>query len=400
MQHFSDWLIENYTFLSGMPTWAVYLCVMTIFALLVILTAATIGGILTYIERRVAGRIQSRVGPNRVGPQGILQFVADGIKLILKEDLIPKDADAKLFRMAPYIVLVASFLVFVTLPIGEKLIIAELNIGIFYILAVTSMVVIGLLMAGWASNSKWTLFGGLRSAAQIVSYEIPTGIAILALVIAAGSLNLQDIVRMQGWAPIDWFIFRNPFLFIVFFLFFTSGIAEINRIPFDLPEAESELVSGYNTEYSGIRFGIFFIAEFANILVLGLIGAVLFLGGWQTPFKLYTNFGFLDYGVEVMGTLVVLLKASILSFIIIQLRWTFPRLRVDQLMIMCWQYFVPIGFICMAGSAVWEILWPHGMLGTEIVLSLIGLSILCLFIFRVIQNLRRFKSQLRFNPFI
>lgn len=400
MQNFANYIIERVEILGSIPNWATYVVVMTIFAGTVVLIAATIGGILTYIERRVAGRIQSRVGPNRVGPQGILQFVADGIKLILKEDLIPKDADSKLFRMAPYIVLISSFLVFVTLPFGSKLIVAELNLGIFYILAVTSLVVIGILMAGWASNSKWTLFGGLRSAAQIVSYEIPTGIAILALVIASGTLNLQKIILMQGWAPWDWFIFRNPFLFIAFFLFFTSAVAEINRIPFDLPEAESELVSGYNTEYSGIRFGIFFIAEFANIFVVGLLASVLFLGGWQTPIQLYTNFGIFDYGVEIMGTLVLLLKTSILSFVIIQLRWTYPRLRVDQLMVMCWKFLVPIGFFCMAGSAIWEIMWPHGMLGTEIIMSLLGLAIVIYFAYRVVYNLRRFRSKLRFSPFI
>jgi len=279
-----DSLIADYTVLQAVPEPVVYVVFMIIFAFVVAgVPLSLYSGLLTYAERRVAGKIQSRVGPNRVGPQGLFQFIADGVKLIEKEDIISAEADSLLFRIAPYLVFLGCMLTYVVLPFGDGLIVSDLNIGIFYALAVSSIVVIGILMAGWASNNKWSLLGGMRSAAHMVSYEIPSGIALIAVVLVAGSLSTQSIIEGQGWDFANWNIFHNPFTFIAFFIYFAAAMAEINRAPFDFPEAESELVSGYNTEYSGMRFAIFFLAEFANIYVISAIAVTVFLGGWHTP---------------------------------------------------------------------------------------------------------------------
>ncbi|MCP4294322.1 MAG: hypothetical protein GY786_01810 [Proteobacteria bacterium] len=209
---------------------------------------AVMGGLMTWIERRIAGRMQSRIGPNRVGPQGLLQWLADGIKLMMKEDLIPKGADRTVFKIAPYLCVVGVFGTFVVLPWGDELIASDLNVGILYFLSITSLVVIGTLMAGWSSNNKWSLLGGMRSAAQIVSYEIPAALSLLVPIMIAGGLSLGGVMGAQGWLPWDWMVFQNPFALVAFFIFFTSALAEGNRAPFDLPEAESELVSGFATE--------------------------------------------------------------------------------------------------------------------------------------------------------
>src|ERR671934_90055 len=244
---------------------------------------AIFSGVISWYERRVAGRMQSRIGPNRAGFLGFFVWIADAVKLLLKEDLVPEDADALLFRMAPYFVLLGFALTFVVLPFGHSLVVADMNVGIFYVTSVTALVVVGILISGWSSNSKWALFGGMRSAAQVISYEIPAGIAIFVPVLMAGTLSMQGIIRAQGGLPWDWFAFRNPAAFIAFFILFTSQLAEGNRTPFDLPEAESELVAGYLSEYSGFRFALFFLAEWGNIWVLSAIVTTLFLGGWQIP---------------------------------------------------------------------------------------------------------------------
>src|SRR5574342_96207 len=233
-------------YFKGVPTDLVYAIAMVVAALVVLsIFVAPLAGVTSWLERRVWARIQSRVGPNRVGPQGILQWLADGIKNLLKEDLIPSAADAKLFSLAPYVVFMGFLCTFVVVPFGSRLVVADLNIGILYILAVTSIVVVGILMAGWASNNKWSLLGGMRSAAQIVSYEIPAGISVLNIVFLAGTLSMQGIIQQQGWAPWDWFLFHNPFTFGAFFLYFTAALADGNRTPFDIPEAESELFAVY-----------------------------------------------------------------------------------------------------------------------------------------------------------
>jgi NADH-quinone oxidoreductase subunit H len=335
-------------------TWVVYLLVQLAVGVVLVTFVALFAGPLSYIERRVAGRIMSRVGPNRVGPQGTLQWLADGLKCFLKEDLIPDGADRVLFKLAPYFVFGGMFGAFVVLPFGAHLIAADLNVGLLYVIAVTSLVVVGLLMAGWSSNSKWALFGGVRSAAQLVSYEIPTAFSLMAVILVAGSLSTQGIVSAQGGWPWDWFLFRNPFLFAAFFLYFTAAIAEGNRTPFDLPEAESELVAGYNVEYSGMRFLFFLFAEWANLWIMSSVATLCFLGGWQipgvSPAQIAASSGMTWAGWQALSFVIFATKASALVMLVVQLRWTLPRLRVDQLMVTCWKYLVPLSMVAMLGA--------------------------------------------------
>ena len=348
MQTYIDRLIREGAF-AGIPTEVVYAIAMVLVALVVLsVFVAPLAGVTSWLERRVWARMQSRVGPNRVGPQGILQWLADGIKNLLKEDLIPTAADSKLFSLAPYIVFMGFLCTFVVIPFGGSLIVADLNIGILYILAVTSLVVVGILMAGWASNNKWSLLGGMRSAAQIVSYEIPAGVAIVTIVFLAGTMSMQGIIGAQGWGPWDWFLFHNPFTFAAFFLYFTAALAEGNRTPFDIPEAESELVAGYVTEYSGMRFLFFFFAEWGNLYVIGAVPTTLFLGGWQVPLLAIFENSPVLLGIAQFTTF--FLKAYWWVFVAMWVRATLPRVRVDQLMGLCWKYMVPLSFVCLLGT--------------------------------------------------
>src|SRR5713101_1372255 len=283
MQEFIDRLIANGAF-AGMPVEAVYALMMLLFGVVVVFGFfLPIAGVTSWLERRVWARIQSRIGPNRVGPQGSLQWLADGIKLLLKEDIVPDAADRPLFLFAPYFVVWGIVATFVVIPFSSSLIVADMNIGILYLTAVTALVVVGVLMAGWSSNNKWSLIGGIRSAAQIISYEIPAGLAIFPIVLLTGTLSTQGIIRAQGWAPWDWFAFHNPFTFVAAFMFYVAALAEGNRTPFDLPEAESELVAGFATEYSSMRYLFFFMAECGNMFVAAAIVVTLYLGGWQSP---------------------------------------------------------------------------------------------------------------------
>lgn len=263
MQQLADRLIDH-GFLRGLPRELGYVLVVAFFAFLMLSFIMTVAGVTSWLERRVWARIQSRVGPNRVGPQGALQWLADGIKNIMKEDIVPLAADAPLFKGAPYLAMMGFFGAFAVVPFTEHMIVADINIGVLYVSAVTALVVVGILMAGWSSNNKWALLGGIRSAAQIISYEIPAALAILTIVLFTGTLSMQGIIREQGWAPWNWFLFDNPFTFVAFFLFFISALAEGNRTPFDLPEAESELVAGAFTEYSGLRSLLFFSSSGAT----------------------------------------------------------------------------------------------------------------------------------------
>src|SRR4051812_46071754 len=304
---------------------------------------AVFAGLVSWWERRVAGRMQSRIGPNRVGPAGFLQWIADALKLILKEDLIPTEADNFLFRIAPYFVAVGFLMTFAVLPFGYHISAADLNIGLFYVVSITALVVVGILVSGWASNSKWALFGGIRAAAQVVSYEIPAGLVILVPVMMAGSLNMHDIIRAQGGNPWNWFMFQTPMGFAAFFVLFTSLLAEGNRTPFDLPEAESEIVAGYNTEYSGMRFGYFFLAEWGNLWVMSAILTTLFLGGWQVPMldsklRMWEQAGSVPGWFYAASAAVFIAKVLALVNVVIWIRWTFPRIRVDQMMSLCWKY--------------------------------------------------------------
>jgi NADH-quinone oxidoreductase subunit H len=356
-----------------------------------------IAGITTWVERRIAGRIQSRIGPNRAGPAGFLQWLADGIKSVLKEDIVPAEADPRLFRLAPYVVMMGFVGAFVALPFGGPLIIADLDVGILYVTAVTSLVVVGILMAGWASNNKWSLLGGIRSAAQIVSYEIPAALSIFPIVLLTGSLSMQTIIGGQGWAPWSWNLFTNPFTFVAFFVFFISALAEGNRTPFDLPEAESELVMGAFTEYSGIRNLLFFMAEWGNLYVIGAIVTTLFLGGWQIPFALE--------GQPVLRTALQFVTFFTKSYfwvvVAVWLRWTLPRIRVDQMMIMCWKYLVPVALVNLVGTALWAVVFPQGLFVMRLALLGLAAVLLGLFLQRVVYHLRRARlrrDELSFNP--
>jgi NADH-quinone oxidoreductase subunit H len=334
---------------------------------LVLLTfGAVISGMSVWWEMRVSARMQSRVGYNRVGAGGFLQWIADAVKLLFKEDLVPADADGVLFRAAPYFVFVGFGLTFVALPFGESLIAADLDVGLFYLLSVTALVVVGILVAGWSSNSKWSLFGGMRSAAQVISYEIPAGLAAMVPVLMAGTLSMQGIIRAQGAWPWEWNALTNPFALVAFFVFFIAQLAEGNRTPFDLPEAESELVAGYLSEYSSFRFAIYFLVEWGNLWVMSAVAVTLFLGGWQVPgvgadvYAAAKGAGAFPalgwWGLQVLSMIVFVVKTLLLVNLIIWIRWTLPRIRVDQMMSLCWKYLVPFAFVCFVGTLFWQIL--------------------------------------------
>ena len=378
---------------------------MALLGLLMVTFGAIFSGVIVWWERRVAGRMQSRIGPNRAGYQGFFVWICDAVKLVLKEELIPKDADALLFRAAPYFVLVGFALTFVVLPFGHSIIVADLNVGIFYVTSVTALVVVGILLSGWSSNSKWALFGGMRSAAQVISYEIPAGVAIFIPVAMAGSLSMQDMIRAQGGLPWEWFIFRNPAAFIAFFILFISQLAEANRTPFDLPEAESELVAGYLSEYSGFRFALFFLVEFGNIWVLSAIATTLFLGGWQIPF---VSAAAIDaargagplpslawWGWQALSVVVFGAKAFLLSNVVVWLRWTLPRIRIDQMMSLCWKYLVPAAFACFVFTLFWQLavgVAPKIELASGIGLTAFAAVLTLLFARRVALNVREVRG--------
>jgi len=305
---------------------------------------------LVWLERKVSAHMQDRLGPMYVGGwHGWAQTIADALKLLLKEDIIPDSADKVLFVMAPYIVFLGAFAAFVVLPFGAASIVSDLNIGILYIVAVGSLAVVGIMMAGWSSNSKYSLYGGMRSVAQIVSYEIPSAMAIMTVVILVGSLSMQQIVGAQKGGIQNWFLFRNPFTFLAFFLYFISSLAEVNRTPFDIPEAESELVAGYHTEYSGMRFAFFFLAEYANMLVVAGVATTLFLGGWTQILPGNTQL--------IPGPILFFLKVMVLIFVQMWLRWSLPRLRVDQLMYFCWKVLLPASFVLILGVGWMAVYW-------------------------------------------
>jgi NADH-quinone oxidoreductase subunit H len=301
--------------------------------------------VLTLTERKVAAFFSNRKGPNRVGPWGLLQPIADILKLIQKEDTIPRDADRAIFILAPFIGLIATYMVLAVIPFDRELSVADVNIGVLYITAVSGLAVLSILMAGWGSANKYSLLGGLRSAAQIVSYELSPALVVLSIVLFTGTLNIQSIVAKQ--ANFHWNLWMmGPMGFIGFLIFLIAGTAEINRAPFDLPEAESELVAGYHTEYSGMRFSMLQLAEFMNMFIIAAMCATLFLGGWQ----------FLPAGPDGLapfGYLVFLLKTIVMLFVIMWFRWTFPRVRVDQLMKLEWKILLPLSFLNLIAVALW-----------------------------------------------
>ncbi len=285
---------------------------------------------LTYIERKVLARMQQRIGPNRVGPYGLLQPLADVIKLLTKEDIVPAKADKYVFMIAPIMALVPALIVYATLPFTKSLYITNLNIGVLYIFAISSLSVYGIVAAGWGSNSKYALLGGLRSAAQMVSYEVYLGLSVMGVLMLSGSMNLIEIVKAQESI---WFVFLQP---LGFFIYLVAGIAETNRIPFDLPEAETELVAGFHVEYSGIRFAFFFLAEYSHMFIVSSLATILFFGGWNGPYSEHST---------LMALFWFLLKTFSFVFLFLWIRGTLPRYRYDQLMNLGWKFFLPLSLL-------------------------------------------------------
>lgn len=295
-----------------------------------------------YFERKVIGHMQARLGPMRVGWHGLLQPIADGIKLFFKEDIIPSSADKPIFFIAPVIGVIAALASFAVIPFWDGFIIADINIGILFILALSSVGAYSVILAGWASNSKYSFLGGLRSSAQVISYEIAMGLSIVGVIMQSGSTRLSDIVNAQADGP---FIFTQ---FIGFFVFFMSALAETNRTPFDMPEAETELVAGYATEYSGMRFGLFFMAEYAGMFVMSSLAAICFFGGWRGPqFWIFAH---------VPGVVWFLLKVYAFIFFYFWIRATVPRYRYDQLMNLGWKLFIPLALANIVITALWRLL--------------------------------------------
>lgn len=328
-----DWLTANFS------STIVLLIESLIVMLLVITLFAVLGLLLVFMERKVAARMQIRLGPNRVGPMGVFQTTADTLKLLLKEGLMPDGADKFLFNLAPFLVIIVAMLALAPIAFANGFQIWDINIGVLYVTAITSLSVIGILMAGWASNNKYSLLGAMRSGAQIVSYELSAGLAILTIVVLCGSLRISDIVASQ---QNGWWLFKGhiPAL-IAFTIFMIAGTAETNRAPFDLAEAESELTAGFHTEYSGMKFALFFLAEYVNIFIVCAIGATLFLGGWM-PLHIGNWEGFNGLMDYIPSSVWFFSKTFLLIFLMMWFRWTFPRLRVDQLLNLEWKYLLPI----------------------------------------------------------
>lgn len=362
----SDYLQEHWDFSASSSLWLAAI----VHAVLLIHFFAVVPLVFIWAERKVSGRIQDRLGPTRVGGKfGWLQGPADGLKLVQKEDLVPPAADSMLFRMAPYLVCIASFCAFVFLPFSDGWVAVASDIGLFVMFAVLSLEVLGVILAGYCSGSKWSLFGGIREAAQMVSYEIPLSISALVPVVAIGSLNLSEIANVQSGGLHYWMIFHDPFCFIGFFVYFTVATASCKRAPFDLAEAESELVGGFHTEYSGMRWSYFFMAEYASMFLVSVVASILFLGGWNTGFgpvddflvslknagASSAEFSVSGYLANLIGMGVLASKGSLLVCVQIWVRWTLPRLRIDQVMTTCLKYLIPISCFLFLGAVLWPI---------------------------------------------
>ena len=330
------------TLLQYMPEWLAITAECVLIGVLLLLTYSVLALFYIWYERKVCAAFQCRLGPNRVGPWGLLQSVADMFKILIKELISLKYTDKFLFALAPYLVILASMLAFAVLPWGNGLQIINFNIGIFFLIAVSSIGVLGILLAGWSSANKFTLIGALRSGAQMVSYELSIGLSVLTMVAFAGTMNVVEIVEAQSNL---WFIFTAHVpAIIAFIIYLIAGTAETNRGPFDLPEAESELTAGYHTEYSGIHFGFFYLAEYLNLFVVSGVATLLFFGGWM-PLHIpgWDSFNMvMDWIPSVIWFIG---KAVLISFIIIWFKWTFPRLRIDQMLALEWKYLLPINLV-------------------------------------------------------
>ncbi len=345
-----QWLNEYFN-----STW-VLIIEMVIAGLCVIGLFALLGLVLVIMERKVSAWIQIRLGPNRVGPKGMLQSLADTLKLLVKEGMTPGGADRFLFNLAPIIAMIVAMLLMAPIAFAKDFQLWNLNIGVLYVSAISSISVISILMAGWASNNKYSLLGAMRSGAQIVSYELSAGLSILSVVVLTGSLNLSEIIRSQ---QNGWWIFKGHIPVLISFIIFLIAVtAETNRAPFDLAEAESELTAGFHTEYSGMKFALFFLAEYVNVFIVCAIGAILFLGGWM-PFHIGNWQGFNHVMDFIPSSIWFFGKTFFLIFIIMWFRWTFPRLRIDQLLNLEWKYLLPISMINILLVTVMALLGWH-----------------------------------------
>ena len=323
-----------------LPAWVVALASITISGVVILCLGPVIMMYLTLLERKLIGRIQNRYGPNRVGKWGLLQPIADGIKMFTKEDIVPANADKLVHLLAPIAIVVPSLMVFLVVPFGERMTAVNLNIGVLYFIAVSSITILPILMGSWASRNKYSLLGGMRTAAQMISYEIPMTLSVVPAIMMSQSLSTNTIVLSQvGNYDLHWFIF-TPWGIVGFIIFFLCATAECNRPPFDLPEAESELVAGFHTEYSGMKFALFYMAEYMNAFTLCAIATTLFLGGWQGPF--------LPSWLWFFG------KVFVLICVMIWFRGTFPRFRVDHLMGFAWKFLLPLTLINILLTALWQ----------------------------------------------
>ncbi|MBI4870996.1 MAG: NADH-quinone oxidoreductase subunit H [Candidatus Riflebacteria bacterium] len=399
IQTLTRFLWENFTFLQVMSQDLLAFLLLVVAGTAVLVFVLVLGIIAVWAERKVAGHVQDRLGPMRAGWHGWLQTVADGIKLMLKEAVIHKGADKPLFILAPFLAFLSALAGYLVLPFSMRAQMADLDIGVLYISAVTSLGVVAIIMAGWASNAKWPLYGAMRSAALVVSYGVPLTLSIIPVLMVAGSLSMQEIVMSQSGSILDWNFFRAwPFMPAAFLVFFIAALAETNRVPFDIAEAESELVGGYHTEYSGIMWSVFFMGEYAAMFLSCGMATTLFLGGYLGPrfgslgcwgiprflawlavviflywrfrthwdrrqlgeaifFALFTLFGLAVWAIWP-HLFWFLIKSSALFILMLILRWTLPRLRIDQMMHMCWKVLIPVAFVNLLGTGIW-FMWVH-----------------------------------------
>ncbi len=338
LKRFDTFLAEN------LPTWAVLAIEFVLIGVALLTLYAVLALILIYVERKITAFFQARLGPNRVGKYGIIQSVADMIKILLKEIIHVKQSDRFLFFTAPFFMIVASMLTFGALPFGRGLHAVDFNIGVFYVVAVSSLGIIGVLLAGWSSNNKYSMIGAMRSGAQFISYELSAGFALMTVVVLSGTMSFSQIIQGQTYIHQWNLIAGHVPAFIAFIIYLISGHAETNRGPFDLPEAESELTAGYHTEYSGLQFGFFYLAEYLNMFIVAGIAATVFLGGWM-PIQVEGWDGFNQVMNYIPSYLWFFGKAGFLVFLSLWVRWTFPRLRIDQLLNLEWKYLLPINMV-------------------------------------------------------
>ncbi|MBB4037711.1 NADH-quinone oxidoreductase subunit H [Dysgonomonas hofstadii] len=338
LKQFDAFLTEN------LPTWAVLAIEFVLIGVALLLLYAVLALILIYVERKITAFFQARLGPNRVGKYGLIQSVADMVKILIKEIIHVKKSDRFLFFTAPFFMIVASMLTFGALPFGQGLQAVDFNIGVFYVIAVSSLGIIGVLLAGWSSNNKYSMIGAMRSGAQFISYELSAGFALMTAVVLSGTMSFSQIIQGQAYIHQWNLIAGHVPAVIAFIIYLISGHAETNRGPFDLPEAESELTAGYHTEYSGLQFGFFYLAEYLNMFIVAGIATTVFLGGWM-PIQVEGWDGFNQIMNYIPSYIWFFGKASVLVFLSLWVRWTFPRLRIDQLLNLEWKYLLPINMV-------------------------------------------------------